>query len=104
MANEINSQEQWQRLYDRYHAMSDDELLELEENVGGLTELASGVLRQEMRDRRLAGEPTMVAALVGQLVPDAIRWAPGAGATKPGEVALMTFHDAINAGFACDCL
>jgi len=102
MANELNSQ--WQRLYDRYHAMSDDELLELAENVGGLTETAADVLRQEMRDRRLQAAPSGNLVSVTAPDPNATRWNPGVDGTRRGEVALMTFHDAINAGIACDSL
>ena len=101
MAHELDSQGEWQRLYDRYHAMSDDELLELADDVGGLTELAGGVLRQEMRDRGLEGSPLAVVA-----PPAALSWwSPGAnGVIERGDGALMVFHDAIDAGRACTFL
>ena len=101
MAYELDSQGEWQRLYDRYHAMSDGELLELSDDVDGLTELAGGVLRQEMRDRGLEGAPLTVAAPP----PASLWWNPSTnGVIERGDGALMVFHDAIDAGRACTFL
>ncbi|MFZ0746999.1 MAG: hypothetical protein WAM85_21530 [Terracidiphilus sp.] len=48
-----NPLEAWQRLSDLYREMGDEELRELDENLGDLTEVAQQVLRDEMRKRRL---------------------------------------------------
>jgi hypothetical protein len=45
---------EWQRLTRVYHEKSDEELLELAEEFGNLTETAQQVLRDEMRKRSLA--------------------------------------------------
>jgi hypothetical protein len=80
--------------------MSDGELLGLAGRPQDLTELAEEVLRGEMTRRGIKAETQEAAA-------------PGAGglarpefATKlpDGRVVLMTFHDAIAAGAACDFL
>jgi hypothetical protein len=105
MANELDSRGEWQRLYDRYHAMSDEELLELAEDIGSLTETAGDVLRQEMRDRRLQVKAAVVAAPASVAASAAPRWTSSdESGTKRREVVLMTFHDAISAGLACDYL
>jgi len=101
MAHELDSQAEWQRLYERYHAMSDGELLELAAGIDDLTEVAADVLRREMRDRRLQVEAPAADAPAASTW-----WNPGArkGGTNPGETALMTFNDAIEAGRACEFL
>jgi hypothetical protein len=103
MAHELDSQGEWQRLYDRYHAMGDEELLEFAEGIGSLTERAANVLRREIGDRRLRIAP-VVAGPSGT----SMWWNPGenagGGAMKHGEIMLMVFHDAIDAGQACEFL
>jgi hypothetical protein len=45
--------QEWQRLSEHYRAMSDEELIELAEDLGSLTEIAQQVLSGEMRSRGL---------------------------------------------------
>jgi ribosomal protein S27E len=45
--------QEWQRLTEHYREMSDDELHELADDIGNLTETAQQVLRSEMRSRGL---------------------------------------------------
>ena len=97
MAHELDSQGEWQRLVERYRAMSDGELLQLAAGIGDLTETAAEVLRGEMQSRGLRVEAPEVAApahAVESVVP---RSGAGGG-------ALNTFYDAFDAGRACDCL
>jgi hypothetical protein len=100
MANELAPHAEWQRLYEHYHAMSDDELLGLAAKIDDLTEIAADVLRREMKDRRLttaapfARDPIHIAAVEAAEVED----------LAPGETALMTCFDAIEAGRACEFL
>jgi hypothetical protein len=49
---------EWQRLTRVYHEKSDEELLELAEEFGNLTETAQQVLRDEMRKRKLEAPQT----------------------------------------------
>jgi hypothetical protein len=100
MAHEMDSQVEWQRLYERYHEMSDGELLELAAGIDDLTEVAGDVLRQEMKSRGLSLPTAELAAVK----------AP-AGSGDHGEIEgpfhgdglapLITFYDAIEAGKAC---
>ena len=55
MAHELDSQGEWQRLVERYRAMSDGELLQLAAGIGDLTETAAEVLRGEMQEQGIAG-------------------------------------------------
>ena len=108
MAHELDTQGEWQRLYERYHAMSDGELLELAAGIDDLTDVAADVLRREMRDRRLEMEQPV--ALPAGIVPPLRWWNPGEdeaknhGKTERGVVTLMVFYDAIEAGRACEFL
>jgi hypothetical protein len=100
MAHELDSRGEWQRLYDHYHVMSDVELLGLALRPDDLTDVAREVLQSEMSGRKLRLEADSPVAPSGQ--PGSSRvsgkvWAKG---TTP----LMTFHDAIAAGDACDYL
>ncbi|HEX9198234.1 MAG TPA: hypothetical protein VF865_01650 [Acidobacteriaceae bacterium] len=99
MARELDS-EMLQRLQQQYGEMSDGELLNLAETPDDLTEVAFEVLRGEMTHRGLkpgAEEPpgggpgALPRPEFGRKLPD-------------GSVVLMTFHDAMAAGDACDCL
>jgi len=96
---ELDTQGEWQRLYERYHAMSDGELLTLAAGIGDLTEVAGDVLRQEMRDRRLQVEAPIDAPAPASKWPNS-----DDGGVKRGDVALMVFYDAIDAGRACEFL
>jgi hypothetical protein len=101
MANELDSQGEWQRLYERYHAMSDGELLDMAAGIDNLTETAGDVLRAELRDRRLqVGEPVGGGGASGTVWGNPLEDA----GVKRGEMALMIFYDAIEAGRACDFL
>ncbi len=56
---------EWQRLTEHYREMSDEELHELADDLGNLTDTAQQVLRSEMKSRGL-GEtqaPTSRAAI-----------------------------------------
>jgi len=46
--------QEWQRLTEHYREMSDDELRELADDIGNLTDTAKQVLRSEMKSRGLA--------------------------------------------------
>jgi hypothetical protein len=56
MQNDAGSE--WQRLTALYQEKSDEELLELDEDFGNLTDLARQVLRDELRKRGLTRPPT----------------------------------------------
>jgi ribosomal protein S27AE len=56
--NSSDPVEEWQRLNGLYAEMGDIELLELRAAEGDLTELAQGVLRDELKRRRLWDTPT----------------------------------------------
>jgi len=101
MAHELDRQGEWQRLSDRYRALSDGQLLDLAAGIDDLTEVAGDVLRQEMSSRRLQVERADSA----DAAPASTPWTSGS-ATRTGsrKVALMVFHDAIEAGRACDFL
>jgi len=104
MARELDSEMLW-RLQENYGEMSDGELLGLAAKPDDLTDFALEVLRGEMTRRgiRLDGTAAREEAL-----PGASRNAltkPEFGTKLPhGRVVLMTFHDAIAAGDACDWL
>ncbi|MGC2298006.1 MAG: hypothetical protein WA476_04325 [Acidobacteriaceae bacterium] len=53
--------QEWQRLTSLYAEKSDEELLELAEDFGNLTETAQQVLRDEMRKRRLETPQALAA-------------------------------------------
>jgi hypothetical protein len=57
-----DSAAEWERLTRLYGEKSDEELLELAEDFGNLTETAQQVLRDEMKKRRLAVAGTPLAA------------------------------------------
>jgi hypothetical protein len=100
MAHELDSQGEWQRLVERYRAMSDGELLQLAAGIGDLTETAAGVLRGEMQSRGLRAEaPEADAAEHVGVAAESVETRNG-----PGGGALNTFYDAFDAGRACDCL
>jgi Putative prokaryotic signal transducing protein len=93
MARKFEPQIEWQRLYEQYQAMSDEELLGLAASLDDLTDVAQEVLGDELRRRRL--QPKSVAAA---------RDATAERARTPGTVVLMTSSDAIAAGEACGYL
>jgi len=106
--HELDTQGQWQRLYERYHAMSDEELLQLAAGIEDLTDVAADVLRREMKERRL--EVPQPVILPAGIAPPLRWWNPGEdeandrSGSDPGLVTLMVFHDAIEAGRACEFL
>jgi hypothetical protein len=104
--NELEPHQEWQRLFDLYHAMSDDDLLDLGDAPEELTEIARDVLRGELSSRRLEPRQPIVIAPVPQVIPAPIakQLAPNKIERGHGEVWLVTFHDAIDAGFACEYL
>jgi hypothetical protein len=100
MAREMDSQGEWQRLVERYRAMSDGELLQLAAAIGDLTETAGDALRSQMRGRGLE-----IAAPESAGPAHAFKAVENAGTRKaPNGGALNTFYDAFDAGRACDCL
>jgi hypothetical protein len=60
--NELEPHQEWQRLFDLYHAMSDDDLLDLTAAPEELTEIARDVLRGELSSRRLEPRQPIVIA------------------------------------------
>jgi hypothetical protein len=103
MARELDS-EMLRRLQENYGEMSDGELLGLAAKPDDLTDLALEVLRGEMTRRGIKPEAAVREdALVGVSREALAR--PEFGTKLPdGRVVLMTFHDAIAAGDACDWL
>ena len=102
MARELDS-EMLRRLQEQYGEMSDGELLGLAAKPDDLTDFALEVLRGEMTRRRLQPQ----AAAVGSTSGVSGRWPESDEAkrpVRPGSVSLMTFHDAMAAGDACDHL
>ena len=96
MARELDS-EMLRRLQESYGEMSDGELLGLAAKPGDLTEVAQEVLRGEMTRRGVK--------LDGMVPTEDARPKPQFGTKLPdGRVVLMTFHDAMAAGKACDWL
>jgi hypothetical protein len=101
MARELDS-EMLRRLQEQYGEMSDGELLGLAATPDDLTDVALEVLRGEMTHRGIKPDAAVQEASAdegyalarpefGQKLPD-------------GSVVLMTFHDAMAAGDACDYL
>lgn len=121
MKNELEIGAAMRRLVELYRAMSDGELLGLAERPGDLTEIALGVLRNEMASRRLQveAEPGFAVeekrlagagAYLGtefytgaQREPE-MKPEPAAKGLAKGTVVLTTFNDAIAAGEAIDLL
>lgn len=102
MARELDS-EMLRRLQEQYGEMSDGELLGLAAKPDDLTDVALEVLRGEMTHRGLKLEAEAAdpfSGLVRNPLPK-----PEFGTKLPdGSVVLMTFHDAMAAGNACDYL
>jgi hypothetical protein len=96
MARELDS-EMLRRLQESYGEMSDGELLGLAAKPEDLTEVAQEVMRGEMTRRGIK--------LDGMVPREDARPKPQFGTKLPdGRVVLMTFHDAMAAGEACDWL
>ena len=96
MARELDS-EMLRRLQESYGEMSDGELLGLAAKPEDLTEVAQEVMRGEMTRRGIK--------LDGMVPTEDARPKPQFGTKLPdGRVVLMTFHDAMAAGEACDWL
>ena len=107
MARELDS-ELLGRLQRQYGEMSDGELLRLAASAGDLTDMAQEVLRGEMQSRKLkledaVGDPFAAMERAG-LIRDPLPKPEMSTELARGMVALRTFHDAIEAGTACDCL
>jgi hypothetical protein len=102
MARELDS-ELLGRLQRQYGEMSDGELLRLAASAGDLTDMAQEVLRGEMQHRHLKAESGPFAG-AGTFAPQHELEPEPAKVLATGMVALRTFHDAIEAGTACDCL
>jgi hypothetical protein len=101
MAHELDS-EMLRRLQEQYGEMSDGELLGLAAKPDDLTDVALEVLRGEMTHRGIKPGATEQgpSGAVAHALPR-----PEFGKKLPdGSVVLMTFHDAIEVGEACDCL
>jgi hypothetical protein len=93
--NELN------RLTALYHDMSDTQLLDLHADAANLTDDAQGVLRAEIRSRRLEVPVAAVAAesKPPEYVPDLVT-----DLHSDGLVALITFYNGLDLGLACDHL
>jgi hypothetical protein len=101
MANELDS-EMLRRLQEQYGEMSDGELLDMAAKPDDLTDVALEVLRGEMTHRGL--KPGAAAEPFSGLIRDPLP-KPEFGTKLPdGSVVLITFHDAMAAGHACDYL
>jgi hypothetical protein len=104
MAHELDS-EMLRRLQEQYGEMSDGELLELAAKPADLTDVALEVLRGEMTHRGIKLEvivprQDLFSGSVRSPLPK-----PELGTRlADGSVVLMTFHDAMAAGDACDHL
>lgn len=100
MGRELDSQVLG-RLQEHYRGMSDGELLRIAARPEDLTEMAREVMRGEMTGRRLK----MEEAAAGPFTAMEQDPMPKFG-TKlaDGMVVLTTFHDAMEAGEACDWL
>jgi hypothetical protein len=97
MANEAAPHGEWQRLYERYHAMSDEELLELASEIDDLTEVAADVLRREMQQRKLEFEKPADAAFAKLPVAEPTL------EEVDGGVVLTIFRDTLEASHVCAC-
>jgi hypothetical protein len=102
MARELDS-ELLGRLQRQYGEMSDGELLRLAARPDELTDMALEVLRGEMQRRHLQTENSLFAGTATFSPPREPEPVPVKVLAK-GMVPLITFHDAIEAGTACDCL
>jgi hypothetical protein len=104
MAQELDSQV-LQRLQEHYGEMSDGELLGIAARPDDLTEMAREVMRGEMARRglKLEGTIPMRDPYTG-LEQDPLPRPESKPNLSDGMVVLMTFHDAITAGEACDQL
>ena len=123
MADEPDSQG-WERLRALYAQMSDGELLGMAENPDELTDMAQQALRGEMASRGLktehesGGERRWAAdsfvdgasrsggssAVAGVMGGTPVMDEPQGSDEHPGESYLIVFHDAIQAGQACEAL
>ena len=123
MAYELDSQG-WERLRALYGQMSDGELLEMAAKPEELTDMAQQALRSEMTSRNLklerdsGGERRWAAdsfadggslsaapsAVAGVLGSTPLLDEPQESDQHPGESYLIIFHDAIQAGQACEAL
>jgi hypothetical protein len=124
MGRELDSQA-LQRLQEYYGEMSDGELLGIAERPDDLTEVAREVMRGEMAARKLKVEapepeagPRWASDALGQSAwmspgisdsilgssPELDMAPPKRSSIAAGESLLSTFHDAIEAGRACDFL
>lgn len=92
-----------ERLRRNYAEMSDGELFDLARRPDDLTEVAHEALRAEMKERgidRALEEQTGGAPLLGSELPK-VEWGER---LSGGRIVLMIFHDAMEAGKACDWL
>ena len=112
MANELDVRAQRQRLDALYREMADEQLYELAARPENLTDVAQEALRSEMQSRKLESGAKLSMPLgdtpfgldssgVGSRVKIPER-EPASGLRQ--SVVLMTFHDALAAGEACDHL
>src|ERR1035441_8326565 len=106
MARELDS-EMLRRLQEQYREMSDRELLGMAAKPADLTDFALEVLRGEITHRGLKLDSDAAGSAFNPIL-----GAVGDPLPKPqfgtkladGSVVLMTFHDAMAAGDACDLL
>jgi len=83
-----NPAEEWQQLNEHYHKMWDEELNQLAEDFGNLTETAQQVLRNEMRNRGLR-DP---------VAPGGVSKGPFRPAASPSAPRFSSSVDPISAG------
>jgi hypothetical protein len=97
---DLEPHQEWQRLSDIYHAMSDDDLLELAAKRDELTQIANEVLGGELSRRKIFVQKPAPAfpfqASMGRSSNDSV--------IQHGKVSPITFFDAIHAGRACEYL
>ncbi|HEY4379671.1 MAG TPA: hypothetical protein VGN01_04955 [Acidobacteriaceae bacterium] len=95
--------EMLRRLQETYGEMTDGELLDLAAKPDDLTEVAREALHGEMTHRGINLKETEPREYVEAIVNPLPK--PEFGTKLPdGSVVLITFHDAMATGEACDCL
>ena len=90
---QVDPVEEWRRLREHYHQLSDEELYELALDFGNLTESAQQVLRDEMRSRGLDAPqspsevPKFAANLIAPRIDPEVNQPDGADSDQEAEPA-----------------
>jgi hypothetical protein len=94
---------EWQRLTRFYEEKSDEELLELAEDFGNLTEVARQVLRDEMRKRKLEAPGTAPVADNSPAFGGSRAGGEQLIATEADASAGGASDDAVSRAYLCEC-